>query len=168
VRRDAYAKVNLALAVTGRRADGFHTLASVFVRLELHDDVSVDAGEPGALDSVRVSGDPDCPVEGNLVLRAAAAVRAIGTREAPARELPGLTFDLEKRIPMGAGLAGGSTDAAAALDLAATSWGIRLDPLLHAVVSPCVRVAMIRASARLARPDRESTVVASLAAPGEG
>jgi 4-diphosphocytidyl-2-C-methyl-D-erythritol kinase len=126
--RDAHAKVNLALAVTGRRADGFHTLASVFVRLELHDDVSVEAGEPGALDSVRVSGDADCPVEGNLVLRAAAAVRALATREAPPIELPGLIFDLEKRIPVGAGLAGGSTDAAAALDLAATSWGIRLPP----------------------------------------
>ena len=136
MRRAARAKANLALAVTGRREDGFHTLASVFVGLELHDDVAVDVGETGALDAVRVSGDPDCPVEGNLVLKAAAAVRAVATQQGAGQELPGLTFHLEKRIPMAAGLAGGSTDAAAALDLAAMSWGSGSIPTTGSP-SPC-------------------------------
>jgi 4-diphosphocytidyl-2-C-methyl-D-erythritol kinase len=128
VRRAAHAKANLALAVTGRREDGFHTLSSVFVRLELHDDLAVEVGEPGTPDALGVSGDAGCPVEGNLVLEAATAVRALATQREAGLRLPGLTFHLEKRIPMAAGLAGGSTDAATALDLAATSWGMRLDP----------------------------------------
>ena len=128
MRRAAHAKANLALAVTGRRDDGFHTLSSVFVRLELHDDLAVELGDPGTPDALDVSGDPDCPIKGNLVLEAAAAVRATVTGQRPGQELPGLSFHLEKRIPIAAGLAGGSTDAATALDLAAMCWGIRFDP----------------------------------------
>jgi 4-diphosphocytidyl-2-C-methyl-D-erythritol kinase len=115
--------VNLALGVTGRRPDGFHTLRSVFGRLALHDDLDVSIGRLGSSDTLEVVGDPECPVEGNLVLRAAAAVRALD-----GRPLPGLAFRLEKRIPVAAGLAGGSADAAAALDLAARAWAIGLAP----------------------------------------
>ena len=128
MRRAAHAKVNLGLAITGRRDDGMHELSSVFVRLELHDRLAVRAGVSGAPDTLEVSGDPDCPVDGNLVLDAAAAVRALGLRPGRGRDLPGLAFHLEKRIPVAAGLAGGSSDAAATLDLAATSWGISLGP----------------------------------------
>jgi 4-diphosphocytidyl-2-C-methyl-D-erythritol kinase len=70
-----------------------------------------------------VEGDPDCPVEGNIVLRAAALLRGeVGG------DRPSLAFGLRKRIPLAAGLAGGSSDAAAALDLAAAAWGLRLHP----------------------------------------
>lgn len=128
----APAKVNLALAVGDRRDDGFHTLSSVFLRLALHDDLEVRlSDDPGGqeapsgdeVDRLVVTGDADCPVEGNLVLRAAAGLRAsVGV------PFPALSFRLHKRIPMGAGLAGGSSDGSAALDLAAAAWGLRLHP----------------------------------------
>ena len=121
LRRAAHAKANLALAVTGRRPDGYHELRSILVRLALHDDVEVvEVGGPA--DSLVVESDPDCPVEGNLVLRAAAAVRAH-----VAGPTPGLAFRLRKRIPMAAGLGGGSSDAAAALEAAADAWGAAID-----------------------------------------
>ncbi|HUG55338.1 MAG TPA: 4-(cytidine 5'-diphospho)-2-C-methyl-D-erythritol kinase [Vicinamibacteria bacterium] len=123
-RAAAPAKVNLALAVTGRRADGFHTLRSVFLRLGLHDDLEVRLqADSQAEDDLVVSGAPDCPVADNLVLRAAESLREVADER-----LPGLAFALHKRIPVAAGLAGGSSDAAAALDLAAEAWGLRLHP----------------------------------------
>jgi 4-diphosphocytidyl-2-C-methyl-D-erythritol kinase len=138
--RTAPAKLNLVLAVTGARPDGYHTLRSVFLRIALADDVAVGLapptppGTPGTSDRLVIEGDPSCPVEDNLVLRAAAVLRGLaadGRRmtEAPrASPLPALLFRLRKRIPMGAGLAGGSSDGAAALDLAADAWGLRLHP----------------------------------------
>jgi 4-diphosphocytidyl-2-C-methyl-D-erythritol kinase len=120
---DATAKVNLTLAVTGRRADGYHELASVFVRLALADRLAIIPRDTrSAGDALAVDGDPACPIEGNLVLRAAAVLR-----EHTPRALPGLAFHLHKRIPIAAGLAGGSSDAAAALALAATAWDLELD-----------------------------------------
>lgn len=127
--RDAPAKINLTLAMTGRRPDGYHELASVFARIGLADRLEVAiagaATGDGAIrgDALEIIGDDACPVVGNLVLRAAALLR-----ETAGRPLPRLQFRLFKRIPMGAGLAGGSTDAAAALDLAASAWQLALDP----------------------------------------
>jgi len=121
---EAQAKINLGLAVTGRRPDGYHTLASVFLRLALADTLVVARGRTGALDTLAITGDPECPVEGNLVLRAAAALRAV-LPGGPS--LPGLAFTLDKVIPMGGGLAGGSTDAATALLLALRAWRLGLD-----------------------------------------
>lgn len=121
----APAKINLGLAVTGVRPDGYHELRSVFLRLALADALTVSRAASGVTDSLVIAGDPDCPVEGNLVLRAAAALRAVvpgGTA------LPGLRFTLDKRIPMGGGLAGGSTDAATALRSATGAWGLALGP----------------------------------------
>jgi len=102
----APAKLNLFLAVTGRRPDGFHELVSVVAPLEFGDTLTV---EPAAEFSLRCS-DPEVPVDAsNLVLRAARAfAAAAGWRG-------GAAFHLEKRIPMGAGLGGGSSDAVAAL-----------------------------------------------------
>jgi 4-diphosphocytidyl-2-C-methyl-D-erythritol kinase len=120
----AGAKVNLCLAVTGRRPDGYHELRSVFLRLAFGDELRVGpAADPRDDDRLVVSGEPDCPVEGNLVLRAAAILR-----ERHGEGLPALAFRLDKRVPVGAGLGGGSSDAACALDLAATAWGLRLRP----------------------------------------
>jgi len=121
----AHAKVNLALAVTGRRADGYHELRSVFLRLELADTLTVSPLasvssdlDPAAPDRLVTQGDPDCPVADNLVLRAAVAFRAVAAAERGV-DVPGVDISLTKRIPMSAGLAGGSTDAASMLRLLA-------------------------------------------------
>lgn len=119
--RLAPAKVNLGLAITGRRPDGYHELRSVFLRVGLYDLLEARIAPGADADRLSVTGDDECPVEGNIVLRALAALRAqVG------QGLPALDIHLEKRIPMAAGLGGGSSDGAAALDLAAELWGIAL------------------------------------------
>ncbi len=123
----AFAKLNLTLAVGSRRGDGFHDLRSIFLRVGLSDRLVVALrgeieGDVGP-DTLEVRGDPRCPVEDNLVLRAAALLRA-GTRG----PLPPLAFRLEKAIPVGAGLGGGSSDAAAALELAGRAWALAHAP----------------------------------------
>ncbi|HND62780.1 MAG TPA: 4-(cytidine 5'-diphospho)-2-C-methyl-D-erythritol kinase [Opitutaceae bacterium] len=100
------AKLNLCLAVTGRRADGFHELVSVVAQLGLADTLRA---EPAAGFSLTCD-DPAVPADDtNLVLKAAAEFCwATGWTG-------GARFHLVKRVPMGAGLGGGSSDAAAAL-----------------------------------------------------
>ncbi len=121
--RLAPAKLNLTLAVVGRRDDGFHDLHSVFVPLALHDVLTVAPAGTAGSDTLHVTGKDAGPVEANLVLRAISAVRAaIG--EGPGRPAtPPLAARLEKRIPVAAGLGGGSSDAAAAIDAALEAWG---------------------------------------------
>ena len=128
--RLAPAKLNLTLAVVERRPDGFHTLHTIMVPLALADRLSLTPGyrgrgaAPGVPDSLAVEGFDPGPVSDNLVLRAVAAARAaVGPHRAPP-----LAIRLEKRIPVAAGLAGGSSDAAAALDGALEAWGAELDP----------------------------------------
>jgi len=112
----APAKINLQLAVGPRRADGYHDLVTVFQAISLYDDVTVtDAVDPGE-DRVLVSGEgaDAVPVgRDNLALTAAAALaQAAGL----SRDLTGpIEITIRKRIPVAAGLAGGSADAAAAL-----------------------------------------------------
>jgi 4-diphosphocytidyl-2-C-methyl-D-erythritol kinase len=123
--RLAPAKLNLTLAVVGRRNDGFHDLHSVFVPLGLHDRLSLaPAGGLGG-DTLHVTGRHAGPTEDNLVLRAIAAAReAVG--DGPGRPAtPPLAARLDKRIPVAAGLGGGSSDAAAAFDAALEAWGAR-------------------------------------------
>jgi 4-diphosphocytidyl-2-C-methyl-D-erythritol kinase len=112
----APAKVNLGLRITGRRAGGYHELRSVFLRLELADEVTL-ADTPGARDTLAVEGDPACPVDDNLVLRATRAYRAAALAGGTA--VASVAIRLRKRVPMEAGLAGGSSDAAAVLRLLA-------------------------------------------------
>ncbi len=115
----APAKVNLSLAVTGRRPDGFHALVSVVAPLTLADTL---AWEPAARESLACD-DPTVPSDAsNLVLKAAAAYRAVH----PAAPLG--RFTLAKRVPHGAGLGGGSSDAAAALRLLDRASGSPLGP----------------------------------------
>jgi 4-diphosphocytidyl-2-C-methyl-D-erythritol kinase len=102
----APAKLNLFLAVTGRRADGFHDLVSVVAPLNFGDTLHV---EPANGFSLRCT-DPEVAVDdGNLVLLAARAFAAATEWSG------GAAFVLEKRIPPGAGLGGGSSDAVATL-----------------------------------------------------
>jgi 4-diphosphocytidyl-2-C-methyl-D-erythritol kinase len=103
------AKLNLFLAVVGRRPDGFHDLVSVAAPLAWGDRLRLRLLDGGAGADRLLCDDPAVPVEGNLVLAAARAFReAAGWK-------PPVEFTIEKRIPMGAGLGGGSSNAAAAL-----------------------------------------------------
>ena len=102
----APAKLNLFLAVTGRRTDGFHDLVSVVAQLKFGDTLHVRPAERFSLEC----SDPDVPTDQtNLVLKAAQAFASA------ADWTGGAAFVLEKRIPMGAGLGGGSSNAVAAL-----------------------------------------------------
>lgn len=101
------AKLNLFLHITGRRADGYHTLQTIFQIIDVCDTLSLSPATDGVItlecSDAALSG-PD-----NLVLRAAHALRAAtGSSQ-------GVAMHLNKRIPMGAGLGGGSSDAASAL-----------------------------------------------------
>lgn len=112
----ACAKVNLTLEVLGKRQDGFHEIRSVMQRITLADTLTV---EPAATLTLTCS---DRSLEGpdNLVWRAATLLR----HESGISE--GATLHLEKRIPIAAGLGGGSADAAAALTALARLWRIEL------------------------------------------
>jgi len=109
------AKVNLFLAVTGRRADGFHDLVSVVAPLDFGDELVAEAGDRGQRAEISgqfslVCDHPEVPLDGsNLVMRAAAAFAAATGWHTPVH------FRLTKRIPPGAGLGGGSSNAVAAL-----------------------------------------------------
>jgi 4-diphosphocytidyl-2-C-methyl-D-erythritol kinase len=128
--RVAPAKLNLTLAVIGHRPDGYHDLHSVFVPLAFGDRLSlVPSSAVGTDDTLHVTGLAVGAGHDNLVLRALAATRrAVGGGWAggpgPA---PALAARLDKRIPVAAGLGGGSSDAAAALDGAVEAWGAELD-----------------------------------------
>ena len=102
----AAAKVNLALEVLGKRADGYHELATVMQTVDLADRLILEDADELAL----TSSSPDVPGdEENLALRAAAALRDAAKVDC------GVRIRLDKRIPVSAGLGGGSTDAAAVL-----------------------------------------------------
>ncbi len=124
--RLAPAKLNLTLAIVGRRPDGYHALHSVMVPLGLADRLSFAIQSDGD-DSLHATGFDAGPAEDNLVLKAvAAARRAVGRPVGNAA--PPLAIRLDKRIPVAAGLAGGSSDAAAAMGGALEAWGAELDP----------------------------------------
>ncbi|MGI8690696.1 MAG: 4-(cytidine 5'-diphospho)-2-C-methyl-D-erythritol kinase [Thermomicrobiales bacterium] len=109
----APAKLNLGLAVTGRRTDGYHNLVSLMVSLDIADTVRVEPARAFSL----FCDDPALAGDENLVLRAAHAFQsAMGERRAA-------HITLSKRIPVAAGLGGGSSDAAATLLALDALWG---------------------------------------------
>jgi 4-diphosphocytidyl-2-C-methyl-D-erythritol kinase len=123
--RLAPAKLNLTLAVVGRRPDGYHALHSVMVSLALADRLSLAVAEGSGADTLHATGFDPGPAADNLVLKALAAARASVQRaRVPA---PPLAARLEKVIPVAAGLAGGSSDAATAVDAALEAWAVDLD-----------------------------------------
>lgn len=126
----AHAKVNLDLRVLGARADGNHELRTVFQSVDLHDLLTASA-RPGPLAlECRTAG---VPLDGaNLVWRAAVA---LWTGLGRAGEPCDTVVALEKRIPLEAGLGGGSADAAAALHALARVWGGAPMPLLREVAA---------------------------------
>lgn len=107
----AHAKINLTLDVTGRLPNGYHTVTMVMQSVALHDMVTVSVGESGMKGICLTCSRPDLPTdESNLAFRAAALFyQTTGVPTHTTR------IDIAKRIPVAAGLAGGSTDAAAVL-----------------------------------------------------
>ncbi|MCI0340827.1 MAG: 4-(cytidine 5'-diphospho)-2-C-methyl-D-erythritol kinase [Planctomycetales bacterium] len=125
----APAKVNLVLEVVGRRPDGYHDLEMANVTVSLYDELTLRL--PGTGDPLRLTtDDPRLPAgEGNLVVKAARGLLAL---EGPAGTSGGggggISIHLRKRIPVGAGLGGGSSDAAATLLGLVRLLGLRTPP----------------------------------------
>ena len=125
----APAKLNLFLHVTGRRDDGYHTLETVFALIDLADTLTLVRREDGAI--VRGLDLPGVAPTDDLSLRAAHVLKgATGTRF-------GATIAVEKRIPQGGGLGGGSSDAASVLLALNRLWQLALprDDLSRLAVS---------------------------------
>lgn len=116
-----WAKINLALHVRRRRADGYHDIETIFAFADFGDGLSVRAADDVTLTIRGPFGDGLPADESNLVMRAARALAgAHGVRA-------GAALTLDKRLPVASGIGGGSADAAAALRLLNRYWGIDAD-----------------------------------------
>lgn len=114
----APAKLNLFLHVTGRRADGYHELQTLFQLIDLADELALAVRPDGQIE--RPAGPAGVPPEEDLVVRAARALQA-------ATGTPlGVSIRVGKRIPLGGGLGGGSSDAATTLLALNELWGLGL------------------------------------------
>jgi len=115
----AHAKINLDLRLQKRRSDGFHPIDTFFIRVDIADNLNAELTTDAKL-SLQIEGDNQLSAGAdNLVLRAARALQC----HAPTL---GAHLRLEKVIPQGAGLGGGSSDAAAALCLLRKLWSISI------------------------------------------
>ena len=114
----APAKINLFLHVVGRRPDGYHLLQTVFQFLDFGDDITLRPRDDGRIE--RLNDLPEVPPEADLVVRAARLLLP----HAPAGV--GADIEVRKRIPMGGGLGGGSSDAATVLVGLNALWGAGL------------------------------------------
>ena len=114
----AHAKINLGLYILGKRPDGFHTIATVFHRIDLFDELTFDPSDR----IVVTSSTPEAPDgEANICFKAAALLQQrIGTEM-------GVRISIRKKIPVGAGLGGGSADAAAVLLALPQFWRRAID-----------------------------------------
>jgi len=121
----APAKLNLFLHIVGRRPDGYHRLQTVFRFVDLTDELRFWQRPPGVIE--RVGDVANVPESRDLTLRAARLLadyaRSRGERPDP---LPGVGIELDKRIPIQAGLGGGSSDAATVLAALNALWGLNL------------------------------------------
>jgi 4-diphosphocytidyl-2-C-methyl-D-erythritol kinase len=115
----APAKLNLFLHIVGRLPDGYHLLQSVFTPIDLCDAIRIEVAGDGRIE--RVNDVPGVPAQEDLVVRAARLLKeATGTRL-------GARIEVEKRIPMGGGLGGGSSDAATVLRVLNRLWKAGFD-----------------------------------------
>jgi 4-diphosphocytidyl-2-C-methyl-D-erythritol kinase len=112
----APAKLNLFLHVVGRRPDGYHDLQTLFRLIDLEDAIGIAPRDDGRI--LRLEGPAEVPAEADLVVRAAELLKeASGSRE-------GVSLRVRKRIPMGGGLGGGSSDAATVLLVLNRLWRV--------------------------------------------
>jgi 4-diphosphocytidyl-2-C-methyl-D-erythritol kinase len=116
----APAKLNLFLHVTGRRPDGYHTLQTLFQFLDVGDELRFDVTRDGRI--VRANLLPGVPEERDLCVRAARLLQAASGAT------QGAVIHLDKRLPLGGGLGGGSSDAATTLLALNELWGCGLAP----------------------------------------
>jgi len=114
----APAKINLFLHITGQRPDGYHTLQSAFQLLDYYDTVSLKPNQSGEIK--RVSAIEGVPEQADLCVRAAKALQSATACK------QGVEIDVEKRIPMGGGLGGGSSNAATVLLALNHLWDLNL------------------------------------------
>ena len=114
----APAKLNLCLHIVGRRADGYHLLQSAMQFISLTDELRFYRRPSGHIE--RIAGPSDVPVESDLTVRAAKLLAQHSGHS------PGVAIALSKRIPMQAGLGGGSSDAATVLLALNELWGLGL------------------------------------------
>jgi 4-diphosphocytidyl-2-C-methyl-D-erythritol kinase len=113
IRVFAPAKINLFLEITGKRPDGYHRLSTVFQTISLGDELTFSAADDLSL----TCSDRSLPVDSsNLVMKAALRLQDA------LKEPRGAKIHLEKKVPMGAGLGGGSSDAAAVLQALLKLW----------------------------------------------
>jgi 4-diphosphocytidyl-2-C-methyl-D-erythritol kinase len=115
----APAKLNLFLRITGRRPDGYHELQTVFRLLDWGDEIRLRLRDDG--DIRRLHDVPGVPEDTDLAIRAALLLQSYAGIEV------GVDIDVEKRVPMGGGLGGGSSDAATVLVALNWLWGLDLD-----------------------------------------
>ena len=112
------AKINLFLHVTSKRADGYHNLQTIFQLLDYYDEISLDYREDGAIN--RISGNEGIPQDQDLVLRSATILKKISGSKG------GVDISIAKKIPMGGGLGGGSSNAATVLIALNKLWNLSL------------------------------------------
>lgn len=115
----APAKLNLFLHIVGQRPDGYHELQTAFQLLDITDTIGIEATGDGAI--TRLDGPQEVPPDEDLAVRAARALKAATGASR------GVRLRIQKRIPMGGGLGGGSSDAATVLVALNELWGTGLD-----------------------------------------
>lgn len=115
----APAKLNLMLHITGRRGDGYHLLQTVFQLVDYSDELSFEVRQSGDLH--RLTPIPGVDTQDDLIIRAA---RLLQQRSGCSQ---GVAISIEKRLPMGGGLGGGSSDAATTLVALNHLWGVGVD-----------------------------------------
>lgn len=114
----AYAKINLGLQILGKRPDGYHDIETIFHQINLYDEIEIVQNESGVhftTDSANVPTDAS-----NLCVRAATILHDLTGAQG------GVEITLRKRIPVGAGLGGGSSDAATVLKGICKLWGLEI------------------------------------------
>lgn len=113
----APAKLNLCLHIVGRRADGYHLLQSAMQFIDLCDELRFHERPAGTIE--RIAGPAEIPADADIAVKAARTLAA-------GRDVPGVGIELDKRMPVQAGLGGGSSDAATVLVALNELWQLRL------------------------------------------